>query len=109
MNADSSHIEFTLERPPVKRLDILQLMPKGIRPRIDLLIRQGMKHECIVGIRAMADSDDAFGHRFSHNLRAGLTPQCANVGGTLGGALGALAGAAWRTGVGSLAMWAYIV
>ena len=62
MDADGGDIQFPPQGPAVERFDVLQFVPELKPPRIQLVVSQGIKHEGIVGVWAVADSDELFGH-----------------------------------------------
>src|SRR5262249_11354838 len=45
------------ERAAVERLDIDKFVPEEVVARIDLVLREGVEHEGVVGVRAVADAD----------------------------------------------------
>ena len=63
VNADRRDFQLAQESPAIKRLDILQLVAERQVAGRDLVVRQGVEHERIIRIGAMADGDQAFGHR----------------------------------------------
>jgi hypothetical protein len=69
MQADGRQLQFARERPPVQRLDIHQLVHELVWPGLDLVVGQGVKHERIIGIRAMPDADQ--GLFSSHHQHSG--------------------------------------
>ena len=54
---DRRHLEPALERPLVQRLDVLQDVLELEAARIDLARGERPEHECVVGIRAVAEPD----------------------------------------------------
>jgi hypothetical protein len=57
MQTDSREFEFAAKGPVVQRLNVLKLMRELIVSRRNLIICQGMKHEGIVRIGAVAYVD----------------------------------------------------
>ena len=55
-----------LKRPAVERLDVDQLVRELVAPRVDAVVRQGVEHERVVGVGAVADADELFGLRGGH-------------------------------------------
>ena len=53
MQADRSQLQLAFQSPAVERLDVLQFVGEAIRTGVDLVIGQRVKHECIIGIRAV--------------------------------------------------------
>src|SRR5713226_2586525 len=53
MNADGRHVELAAQRSAVERLDILKLMTKLQVAGVELVMRQGVKHESVVRVGAM--------------------------------------------------------
>ncbi len=66
MNADGRQFQLAGKRPAIERFDIHQLMPKLIRPGIDLAVGQRVEHERIVRVRTMPDADELFGRSGRH-------------------------------------------
>ena len=57
MDADGRQLQFGGKGAAVQRFDVDQLMDEAIRAGVDLVASQGIEHECIVGIGAMAHTD----------------------------------------------------
>ena len=57
VKADGGQFQFAGEGPAVERFDIDQLVDEAIRPGVDLARGQGVEHEGIVGVGAVADAD----------------------------------------------------
>ena len=49
------------KRPAVERLDVDQLVRELVVARVDLVVRQGVEHERVVGVGAVADADQLLG------------------------------------------------
>ena len=47
-----------LQRPAVERLDVLQFVDEPQVAGGDLVVRQGVEHERVVRVRAVADADE---------------------------------------------------
>ena len=75
VQADGGQLQLAREGPLVQRLDILQLVREAIRPGVDLVVRQGVKHERVVGIGAVADADQSF---FGHSVSLIVFPKLRN-------------------------------
>jgi hypothetical protein len=61
VDADSGQFQFAAEGAAIERFDIDQLVAKLERPGGDLVVRQGVKHECVVRIGTVADANELFG------------------------------------------------
>ena len=71
VQTDGRQFQFATKRPVVERLNILKLMCKPVRTGLNLVVGERVKHERIVGIRAVANANKSlFGHRSSSGLRA---------------------------------------
>src|ERR1019366_7102972 len=55
-------VELSLERPAVERFDVLELMAKRQIAGVDLVVGQGVKHERIIGVGAVANGDYSLAH-----------------------------------------------
>ena len=62
VQAQGRQLQLAVERPLVERFDIDQLVPEVVRPGVDLAAGQGIEHEGVVGVRAVADADLAGGY-----------------------------------------------
>ena len=51
-----------LEGPAVERLDVLQFVAELQVAGVDLVVGQGVEHEGVVGIGAVADGDQLLAH-----------------------------------------------
>ena len=60
MAGNSGDFEFAFERALVQRFDVLDHMLDLEAAHIDLFMRKRVKHEGIVGIGAVANSDNFF-------------------------------------------------
>src|SRR5262249_39904837 len=60
--ADGGHLEFAPERPAVERLDVLQLVAEAQVAGVELVVGQGVEHEGVVGVGAVADGDELLRH-----------------------------------------------
>ena len=63
VQADGGDLQLALECATIERLDVLQLVAEGQVARVDLVMGQGVEHEGIVGVRAVADCNHLFRHR----------------------------------------------
>ena len=54
---DRRHLEPPLERPLVQRLDVAEHVLELEAARVDAILRQGPEHERVVGVGAMAETD----------------------------------------------------
>ena len=63
MDADGGHFQFAAQGPAVERLDVLQLVAETQIAGVELVVGQGVEHEGVVGIGAVADGDESLGHR----------------------------------------------
>ncbi len=57
MNADGRQLQLAIERAAIECLDVDQFVRKPIAARVDFPLGQGIKHEGVVGVGAMADPD----------------------------------------------------
>ena len=57
VKAEGGQFQFAGHGAAVERLDIDHLVPEPIAARIDLVPRQGVEHEGVVGIGAVPDTD----------------------------------------------------
>ena len=55
VNAYGRELQLRLERSPIERFDIDELVRKLVVARIELVVGQGVEHERIVGIGAVPD------------------------------------------------------
>ena len=74
VQADRRQFELTSKGPVVERLDVLQGVMKSIPAGIDLIVGQGMKHECVVRVGTVPDPDQSLtgsdcGHKGNFGLR----------------------------------------
>ena len=58
VDAQRGEFQLGLERPAVERFDVDQLVGEIVAAGLDLVLGQGVKHEGIVRIGAMADADE---------------------------------------------------
>ena len=61
VQADGGQLQLALEGPAVERFDIDQLVRELEIAGVDLVVRQGVEHEGVVGIGAVADADERLG------------------------------------------------
>src|SRR5260370_7202588 len=61
MNADSGHFQLALEGTAIEGLDVLQLVAEGQLARVDLVVGEGVEHEGVAGVGAVADGDQPLG------------------------------------------------
>ena len=59
MNAEGRQLQLAVNGPAVERFDVDQLVLEAVRSGVDFALRQGIEHERVVGIGAMADADQA--------------------------------------------------
>ena len=57
VQAQGRQFQLAAERPAIERFDIHQFVPELVRSGVDLAAGQGVEHEGIVGVGAMADAD----------------------------------------------------
>ena len=57
VQAQGRQFQLAAERPAIERFDIDQFVPEDVRSGVDLAAGQGVEHEGIVGVGAMADAD----------------------------------------------------
>jgi hypothetical protein len=57
VDADGGDLKLAVEGAAVERLDVLQLVAKVAVPGVELVVGQGVEHEGVVGVRAVADAD----------------------------------------------------
>jgi hypothetical protein len=58
---DRRHLELAGARPPVQRFDVLEDVLDLDVARLHLPRGEGVEHEGVVGVRAMADADPRHG------------------------------------------------
>jgi hypothetical protein len=63
MDADGGHLQFAAQRPAIECLDVLQFMAEIEVAGVQLVVRQRVEHEGVVGVGAVAHGDDALVHR----------------------------------------------
>jgi hypothetical protein len=63
MNADGGNFKLTAQGPAVEGLNILQFMAENQVAGVDFAVGQGIKHEGIVRIGAMAHGNQALAHQ----------------------------------------------
>src|SRR5262249_50912690 len=51
--------QLAAQRPAIQRLDVLQLVAEAELARVNLVVGQGVEHEGVVGVWAVADGDEA--------------------------------------------------
>ena len=61
VQAEGRQLQFAREGPAVERLDIDQLVLEAEAARVDLVLRQGVEHERVVGVGAVADANELLG------------------------------------------------
>ena len=57
VQAQGRQFQLAAECPAIERFDIDQFVPEEVRPGVDLAAGQGVEHEGVVGVGAMADTD----------------------------------------------------
>ena len=58
VQADGRQFQLAAEGPAVERLDIDQLVLEAVAAGVDLALGQGVEHEGVVGVGAMAHADE---------------------------------------------------
>ena len=58
MDAHGRQVEVALDGPAVERLDIDQFVLEPVSAGRDLVLGQGVEHEGVVGVGAVADADE---------------------------------------------------
>ena len=62
MEADGGELQLPSQRPAIERLDVGQLMLEAVLARVDFVAGQGVEHEGVVGVGAVADADQLPGY-----------------------------------------------
>src|SRR5439155_21375313 len=63
VDADGSDFKFAAEGAAVERLDVLQFVAELQLAGVELVMGEGVEHEGVVGVGAVADADQSLGHR----------------------------------------------
>ena len=61
VDAQRGELQLGPERAAVERLDVDQLVRELVLAGVDLVLRQGVEHEGVVRVGAMADADQFLG------------------------------------------------
>jgi hypothetical protein len=72
MDADRGQFQIAMKRPAIERFDVDQLVLETEIAGIQFVLGQRKKHESIVGIGAVADSNQRFG-LLGHEFLSPLT------------------------------------
>jgi hypothetical protein len=81
VQADGGHFKLAFQRPAVQRLDVLELVLEGQAAGVDLVVGQGLEHEGVVGVGAVADADQLLGHE-SPQYKREASPVALTPGGS---------------------------
>ena len=76
VDADRGQLQLALERAAVERLDVDQLVRELVVAGVDLVVRQGVEHEGVVRVGAVADADQLLGQLLgsSHTVLLAQSP-----------------------------------